>query len=334
MHFELFGRLKNKGGSSKPPTHPPMTETHDTPSTSEPPKAPSKEPDLSQVSQMTQQGRHEAQVVEVLKAQGHDYKSIDNALNQNLRRTVIGEDQQETVFFDDSFTKQKSAQSLIPDDVDDSSEFLNTSATAFGQVKEDLRPLNYEVTNVQGQEETNEEYEMFIEEVEEVVDNLLEKRYGKMDEFKNEIKGQIEDILSRVTELETNLDDINTKFDAIDARVTKELKVFKTQLDEFHSKLDGIEKAFKDVIPSLVEGVKELQELMDADEVNLKRKEEKKDENLMETLEEDFELMDRKPENEEKELKEIKKTSKKKESKKDSKKDKNVDDFDYADLIN
>lgn len=312
MKFELFGRFKAKKNHSH--TNIPSNESPASQKTTSTPQ--------NSVKQQQDANFHEANIINNLKSQGMGYDEIDKTLNQNIKNAVLNQSGDGTLFYNEDFVQG----------LDQNNELQNSNtATRFGTPKEDLRPLIYEVeqpvSNTET-EDTSEDYEILMEEVEEIVNNILEKKYTKFEDLKTELSNQISDIDERISSLEKTLESISSKLDNLEKDTEKKMESVKVKYEQLYPQLEGVEKAFKDIIPNLVDAVKELQERLDQEPG---KKTTSKTDEMSNLLQEDLKNMTPSSHTSKTKVSVSDEDNSKKH--KDKKSNNDIDDFDYTELI-
>ena len=270
MKFKLFGRLfkpKNKVG----------------PAVS---KAPGDRKDPRMViNELVARGLPEAEIIRSLKDAGYSFKEIDDALNESVRNEVEGPAQgygpegygpqgsdQYSQYGSDSPGSQQGSNS---------DQYLNEDLTRMDQAdfQVDRKPNILtdstsrappgmdQVSGLSMPEEDGKQPQqgfgdMDRESVYEVVESVVSERItslrSEMKETNDQLKS-IQQIISEFKAIVQEQDDARRK--ELGAAHEK-IKDASVRVMEIEPRVSGLEKAFKDIVPNLVDSVREIKELV------------------------------------------------------------------------
>ncbi len=203
-----------------------------------PPAAPSmREPPVEKVKEYIASGMPEADIIKTLKSAGYSFREIDAALN-NALKTGVGTE----TYMDDA-----PLQETVPD---------TDTLEPLAEIPEENKIVAPQV--FAGDDEGSEKIN--VEELEEVVNSIADE---KMRAFKIDIEKSANSVLvfaEKLNSVSNGLDSIKTTWEKSNADTEKKLGEFHAKLDDFEPKILGLERAFKDIMPNLVDSVREVKE--------------------------------------------------------------------------
>ncbi len=175
----------------------------------------------------------EADIIKTLRESGYSFKNIDVALNNAIKNNVGGGSEspmQEEELFGEDLTEPPEPEPL---------------------------PELEAIEQVYPEEEYSREV-LTDEEVEEIVESIVEERLV-------ELKGAIENLQNRLNNLSNEMGKLNLSLKKSDQQrvneinaVRKDIMEIKTELSEINPRVAGLEKAFKDIVPPLVDNVRKI----------------------------------------------------------------------------
>lgn len=257
MKFELFGNLKKKSSSGAPSTQqlktstdsgmhsmsdnmpaplPPMPSTD----SSMPPMPPAQptssfqpasQPNpniMADVNDLASKGMPEAEMVQALKAKGYNFKEIDTALGQAIRSQVAGE---------------------------------NLSSLAPGMAAEqpqDIVAASQDQSSGFSQQMMNQTDVTRNDNLEAMIESIVEERLTSFKTLIENINASIADIRGEIENLDTSLKSVETRTEGTVSDVKKDMDVLRDDFSEVSPKVSSIERAFKDVVPNLVDAISQV----------------------------------------------------------------------------
>ncbi len=254
MKFELFGNLKKK---SNPPASgaqelntstdlglPPMSDDIPAPlpqmdnsipplpptqPTSAVPPAPQPNPNIvADVADLASKGIPEAEMVQQLKSKGYNFKEIDTALGQAIKSQVSGEN----------------LSSLEPGMAAEQPQDINV-------VPQD-QPSGF------SQQMMNQTDVTRNDNLEAMIESIVEERLASFKTVIENINASITDIRSEIENLDTSLKSVETRTESTVSDVKKEMDVLRDDFSAVSPKVSSIERAFKDVVPNLVDAISQV----------------------------------------------------------------------------
>jgi len=234
---------------------------------------------VDQIAEYTKQlfaeGYSEPQVVNELRKQGVPFQTIDYVIKQVLRNNVVNNQNlmSENSYFDDDSYESFSFDSLTPRIRDGGNQGIQQEES-YGYGEEENLYEEYSELGEEGEENYSYDWKD-VNRLEEVVEAVLEERL-------KEFLQKLSELEMKIKTLETGFEGVNEKIENIKKTHESDINSIKNTISDINErinklepKLSGFEKAFKDIVPELVDEVKELKEI-----INLKIKREEKMEKI------------------------------------------------------
>lgn len=276
MKFKLFARLKKKAGIGK--------------------QKPGDRRNPSMIiNELSSKGLPEAEIIRTLKDEGYSFKEIDDALNDSVRSEVTGTPHMTYAGYNEQGTAPQAEmgeqqyqdtgkeEDYPQDNYNPPNEFMDQSNMAAQQPSMNLMNEGFEQPGVGGaptEEEINPEdnYRNNIYEiVESVVDERVNSVRGEIKEIDEQIKG-IQKILSEFkSEVQEEQDSRRKELGS----THESIKDNTAKIIDLEPRVLGLERAFKDIVPNLVDSVREIKEYV-AGHVGTPEKDEMHNSNIFE----------------------------------------------------
>ncbi len=263
MKFKLFARMKKETPKniSRPLPRPPEETPIEQPAPQTPTSAPVMTIPFDEVAAMIQNGLSEAEIIQILKEEGYEFNQIDEALNSVLKTTVTGDAPSAAA----GESPQNNGQ--LPADIKDPKMFGHdfSEQSEFGSADEDFSPMNAQPQNSAEMEKEMreiEEYNRRMEELEKTVNALVNEKIGRIDELKKNLEIGMQTITKEVQTIKQEMNAELTKTEDFEGKETEDVLGITEKLADLEPRLKAIEKAFKDIVPNLVENVRDIRELL------------------------------------------------------------------------
>ncbi len=263
MKFKLFARMKKDTPKniSRPRPHPPKETPIEQPISQTQASGPAMAIPFDEVAAMIQNGLSEAEIIQILKEEGYEFNQIDEALNSVLKTTVTGDTPPAAA----GTPPQNNGQP--PADTQDPQMFGHDfqAQSEFGSTDEDLSPMNAQPQNSAEMEkeiQEIEEYNRRMEELEKTVNALVNEKIGRIDELKKNLEIGMQTITKEVQTIKQEMNAELTKTNDFEGKETEDVLDITEKLADLEPRLKAIEKAFKDIVPNLVENVRDIRELL------------------------------------------------------------------------
>lgn len=194
---------------------------------------------VERVRDLTGRGFSEVEVIDVLRKEGYSPEEIDNALTQTLKFAATNPSQQET-------PEHQRGESALPT-LEDITPKQQQQAP---QIPETSLPQEY-YQNFQ-QNYPTEEY----------VDYVVQARMGEITQKITEFSVKAQEIERRIQEVSDRISEIMSLRNAEQTQILSKIEIFKEGVGDIETRIGGLEKAFKETLPSLIESVRALTDLV------------------------------------------------------------------------
>ncbi len=266
MKFKLFGRLfkpKAKGGPQL--------------------KAPGdrKDPHII-INELIAKGLPEAEIIRSLKDSGYSFKEIDDALNESVRSEVAGPDQGYGPEGSEQYPPYgNDLQSQAPPQGSYGDQYLNDDLNNLDQAdfqvdrkpnvftdSTNRAPLGMEqaqglsMPEEEGKQSQQGFGDMDRESVYEIVESVVSERMNSVKSEMKEINDQIKSIQQIISEFKATVQEQDEARRKELGSAHEKIKDASVHVVELEPRVSGLEKAFKDIVPNLVDSVREVKELV------------------------------------------------------------------------
>lgn len=184
------------------------------------------------VASLLSQGLVEPEMIRVLKEEGYSFQEIDSGITNVLKQRVSND----PAAFNASF-QDKPVEDLSPvfrpnpmDVMRDENEHRNKAAV--------------------------------IEEMEEVIETLIEEKFSRVLEELERADKKFVDLNEKFHELNAKLDTIESQGKGTFAAEIEKINAVDVKEETLEPRIASLEKAFKDIIPNLVDSIREVRETM------------------------------------------------------------------------
>ena len=195
---------------------------------------------VERVRDLTDRGFSEVEVIDVLRKEGYSPEEIDNALTQSLKFAASAPTQprQQPTEYPRSEPALPTLEEIIP----------RQSQTQ--QLPETSLPQEY----YQGYQQNYP--------TEEYVDYVVQARMGEINQKVTEFSVKAQEIERRIQEVSDRINEIMSLRNAEQTQILSKIETFKEGVDDIETRIGGLEKAFKETLPSLIESVRGLTDLV------------------------------------------------------------------------
>lgn len=190
----------------------------------------SKEVPLEEVQTMTKKGMSDKDIIKQLKGKGYSYEAIESAMLKAVKEGV-GEEPKRIERFE---TESPAAENVF--------DFLT-------------EPLPQQQIA-----ETEEDVEAPEVMLEELIEGIVEDKWRRFDDQLSKINDNFDKIRAELKQFETKLDQVKQSSPAreLDSRMGEIVE----QLEDMEARVGGLEKAFKQFLPSLTKNIESLSHMI------------------------------------------------------------------------
>lgn len=266
MKFELFGKLRDNDNDSGGGNNSPPSPDNDIGGFGESSSPSSLGGGLEQnVEQMFSQGYSEEEIRQELQGQ-YSENEINQAVNRTIKSSATGNNNQgggpepmtpydggnqEVSPMDEGYGQEEQQENMNQENPSQMNQGMNNQP--MNSPKPEPLPQQGENNQAAGNNTNSVEemVETIVAENLERVEREFENAYSEIDELKQ----KMEDIDDRVQELEVRDDEDQTQF-------IQKMDELEEDIDSYQARMGGLEKAFQQILPSLVDNVRDLTSLV------------------------------------------------------------------------
>jgi DNA-binding transcriptional MerR regulator len=186
------------------------------------------------VRELSSKGFSEPEVIDVLRKEGFTADDIDKALTQTIKSGLSNPQYPPTSL------QQTSTQSELP--------ILETVEPQMSQMPETSLPESY----YSEQQYPTQEY----------VDMAVKDRVGEVDQRITEFEIRYEELTGRMQNLHEQLNAMLQTRTGEQQQILNKIESFGGAIGDMDARLSGLEKAFKETLPALIESVRALTDLV------------------------------------------------------------------------
>ncbi len=192
-------------------------------------------PPIDRVKEMAGRGFSEPEMIDVLRREGFSAEEIDRALSQALRIGVTSQSPAPTVNPNPSHLP--TLEELMPTEPPQGNP----------QIPETSLPQDYYEQNY-----STEEY----------FDTLIQSRVSGWTEKINEFAVRYEEIEKRVATIQDQLSELSKIRSGEQQEILNKIDVFSETVTDSNTRITSLERAFKEILPALIESVRGLSDLV------------------------------------------------------------------------
>lgn len=186
---------------------------------------------VDRVRELSSRGFSEIDIIDILRKEGYTADEIDEALTQALKIGVAG------------ISPPTEGEISLP-----KLEELQPTKMVPEVPETSLPPEYYAEPTYPAQSYPNEEY----------FEYLVKERTAELDEKIKEFMIRYSELEKRVAELNNQLNELSKSRASSEQLIITKLEEIKSLLSDFEIRVSGLEKAFKDALPALIESVRAL----------------------------------------------------------------------------
>lgn len=205
------------------------------------------------VKELSFRGFSEIDIIDVLRKEGFSPQEIDNALTQTTKAGVEGRGGSASPAAGFSYQTPTQTPTFPPPKKEEAPSGLPTleEITAPEQaemptVPETSLPGGY------GQEYPTEEY----------IDYVVQERLQDYAEQINEFVTMYKELERRINDIRNQLSILSQARTGEQQQIISKIDVFRESVDDLNARISGLEKAFKETLPALIESVRALSDLV------------------------------------------------------------------------
>ena len=195
---------------------------------------------LDRVKDLTGRGFSEVEVIDILRKEGYSPEEIDNALTQSLKYAATNQTQNQ-----EPETGYQKTEPALPATLE---EILPRTQQP-AQLPETSLPQEY-----------YQNYQNYP--TEEYVDYIVQARIGEVNQKIMEFSVKAEEMEKKVQEVNDRINEIMNLRNAEQTQIISKIESFRESNGDVEVRIGGLEKAFKETLPALIESVRGLTDLV------------------------------------------------------------------------
>lgn len=224
------------------------------------------------VREMAARGFSEPEMIDILRREGFSADEVDKALTSALRVGVTGEQpqqqqqwqpvyqrapepQQQPQWAQPQQQQQQPQQQWQPQPQQPSSSGLPTLQSLEVQQPQEAMPQIPETSLPEGyysQQYTDQDY----------IDYIVQQRMGEVTDKVEDFQRRYVDLQKRIEDLNNDLRSASMKTGPAQSQVLSKMDTFSDTVTDIDNRLSGLEKAFKDTLPALIDSVRALSDIV------------------------------------------------------------------------
>jgi len=182
---------------------------------------------VEEIQAMSRRGLSDRQIIKKMKKEGFSYDEIEKAMLQAVKQGVGGGPELQEI-------NQPTTNNFSLDD------FYQQPVP---QTQENTEEINTENLNAEAI-------------IEELIEGVIEEKWEKFNKKIKEQEQNLENISAMIKQFEQKISSINT--DAVPKEMELRSDVINNKIDELDIRIGGLEKAFKQFLPSLTRNIENL----------------------------------------------------------------------------
>ncbi len=198
---------------------------------------------IEKIKSLSNKGFSEPEMIDVLRKEGYSSEEIDSALTQALKLGVTGREE-------DSITKPPTLQDLQfqqPQFQDPQMDMQNTQMPKIPEPSMQFQQPYYPEGDYNP---------------EELVESIVQERMGELDNKLTEFRSRYNNLERKMVDLHNQLSVASKNKSETEHVIVSKLDSYGDTLTDMNGRLSGLEKAFKEALPALIESVRALTDLV------------------------------------------------------------------------
>jgi len=253
MDFKLFGRLKDDGDDGN--------------SGSKSSRSNDREQSISDVGggnlkrtvkSMFQQGYDEDQIRSELQGQ-YDSKDINRAINNVVTSSATGESESGGPQPMSPYKGDEQALSPMDEGYDQENQQQQNQSQNQQQQNQNQQPIqqnNQQASQSQPQLQSGQN--SVNPQIEELIETIIAENFQKVEtEFQN-VYEELDVMAEKLEELDDRVHDLEVRDDEDQQEFVQKMDEVEDHIDSYESRIGGLEKAFQQILPSLVDNIRDL----------------------------------------------------------------------------
>jgi len=195
---------------------------------------------VDRVKELAGKGFSEPEIIDVWRREGHSADECDKALTQVLKLGV-------------------SAAPSSPQSPTQPSQTENSALPTFEQLQAE-QPQQVQPQEMPETSLPQDYYQSYSPEV--YVDYVIQERVGELQKKMVELSGKYGEVQKKIEEISKQLDQLTRGKGADQKEIAGKIDGFGESITDINARLSSLEKAFKETLPTLIESVRVLSDVV------------------------------------------------------------------------
>lgn len=199
-------------------------------------------PDINQeipesvIKDMLNQGLTQGEIVNQLRNKGYTYSQINKALNEVVKKEAVREEEEKDVDFQQpQFPPEQKSQE-------------NET-----QIQQSVSPEEFS---------SYEEQPLVPENMEELIEVIVAEKLIDVEDNFEKVNKRISKIEKNLAQLRDDVNELKIRKDEDEKKFLGKIEELEQFMEASHGRIGGLERALKEVLPTLVENVRDLTTMM------------------------------------------------------------------------
>ncbi len=201
---------------------------------------------VERVKDLTARGFSEVEIIDVLRKEGYSPEEIDTGLTQSLKFAAANPATPPNLGLPPEQPKERGMLPTLDDILP-----REQPQTVTPQLPETSLPQEYY------QQDHQQAYP-----TEDYVDYIVQARMGDINQKITEFSVKATEIEKRVQEISDRISEIMNLRNAEQTQILSKIETFKEGVTDIETRISGLERAFKETLPALIESVRALTDLV------------------------------------------------------------------------
>jgi len=184
---------------------------------------------IERVKELSAHGFSEPDIIDVLRKEGYSPREIDQALTEALKSTV------------DKEKRPQPTESALP------------------TLDQLAQPKKLEMPE---QPLPDEYYQYSAEDYANYIDSLIQARVSEVTDEMAKLSVKYQDLEKKIAEINQEIKEMSKSKTTEQMELLKKIESFRDSIDDINTRVGGLEKAFKETLPALIESVRMLSDLV------------------------------------------------------------------------
>jgi hypothetical protein len=254
MKFQLFGRLRDDQEEEEPSTQETQSDFNSQDSLS----------DFGgglqrTVENLFEQGYSEEEVRQELQGQ-YSRDEVQGAINQAVKTSATTQNEGPEPMT--PYQGENNGASPMDEGFNENQEEPGQEMDQQSMNPESNPPMNQQPIGQQNQPPQGQGGQGNVGNVEELIETIVAENFERVEnEFEN-VYSEIDEMKEQLEDMEDRLHDLEVRDDEDETQVIQKMDDLESDINEYQSRIGGLEKAFQQVLPSLVDNVRDLTQLV------------------------------------------------------------------------